>query len=66
MFREAVIHYPTNTADMNKISKELAAFRCSAAIRYIESLHLSDRQIETLYTCLAEEIAVKEQKIEIA
>lgn len=55
MFKQAIIHYPKNEHELNAVYKEIAAFRCNAAIRYIESLNLSNRQIETLYARLAEE-----------
>lgn len=57
MFTKAIIHYPADTTAMTKIAKELAAFRTSAAIRYIQFLNLTDRQIETLFDSLAEDVA---------
>ena len=42
---------------MAQIAKEIAAFRCAAAVKYIESLNLNDRQIETLYDALAEDVS---------
>ncbi len=56
MFKQAVIHYPADKKALAQIHKEIAAFRCAAAIRYIESLDLNDRQIEALYASLAEDI----------
>ena len=61
MFKEAIIHYPTDAKALAYISKELAAFRCTAAINYIRSLNLTDRQIETLYAGLAEDIDARKQ-----
>jgi len=66
MFKQAVIHYPSDEKILAQIGKEIAAFRCAATVKYIESLNLNDRQIETLYTDLAEDIAAREQKSEIA
>lgn len=62
MFKQAIIHYPTDEKVLAQISKEIAAFRCMATIKYIESLKLNDRQIETLYAALAEEIAARRQE----
>lgn len=66
MFKQAVIHYPTEEKVLAQIGKEIAAFRCVATVKYIESLNLNDRQIETLYASLAEDIAAREQRSEIA
>jgi len=60
MFKQAIIHYPTDEKSLAAIEKEIAAFRCAAAIKYIESLNLNDRQIETLFASLAEEIEAKQ------
>lgn len=62
MFKQAIIHYPKDEKALTQISKEIAAFRCWATIKYIESLNLNNRQIETLYTALAEEIAARRQE----
>ena len=62
MFKHAVIHYPTDDAALKRICKDIAAFRCAAAVRYIESLNLSDAQIKTLYAALAEDIKSRQQQ----
>jgi len=56
MFKNAVIHYPTSDYSMKQINKELAVFRRNATIRYIESLNLNDKQIETLFTSMLNDI----------
>lgn len=56
MFKQATIHYPTEETALRQIYKELAVFRCTAAVKYIESLNLNDRQIEVLYVVLAEDM----------
>lgn len=66
MFKQAIIHYPTDEKILAQIGKEIATFRCAAVVKYIESLHLNDRQIETLYDSLAEEITARQQSGEIA
>lgn len=63
MFKEAIIHYPSDDKALAQISKEIAAFRCMATIKYIESLKLNDRQIDTLYAALAAEIAARRQEL---
>ena len=63
MFKQAVIYYPDNEQALAQIHKEIAAFRCAATVKYIESLNLSNRQIETLYASLAKDIATKEEHI---
>lgn len=61
MFKQAIIHYPSDEKALAQISKEIEAFRCLATVYYIESLKMNDRQIETLYAALAEEIATRRQ-----
>ena len=61
MFKEAVIHYPADEDALKKIHKELAAFRCAAAVKYIKSINLNDIQIEALYAGIADEIKKKRQ-----
>lgn len=62
MFKQAIIHYPADEKALSQISKEIAAFLCSATIKYIESLKMNDRQIEKLFAALSEEIAARKQK----
>ena len=62
MFKQAVIHYPTDESAIRHIHKELASFQCIAAVKYIESLNLTDRQIEVLYDSLANDIKGLRQK----
>ncbi len=66
MFSQAVIHCPGDTRALAQIRKEIAAFRCAAAIRYIESLNLNARQTEALYAGLAEDIAARAREGDIA
>jgi hypothetical protein len=62
MFKQAVIYYPTDEKALAQIYKEIASFRCAAAIRYIESLNLNDKQIDLLFVGLAEEVAAMAQE----
>lgn len=66
MFKQAVIHYPTDEKALAQISKEIAAFRCTATVKYIESLNLNDRQIDALYESLADEINVRQEESAVA
>jgi len=59
MFKRCVVHYPTDEASLRQIYKEIASFRLSATVQYIESLNLNDPQIETLFAELENEIAAK-------
>ncbi len=65
MFKEVIIHYPTDEKIMTQINKELVAFLCAAAVKYIESLQWNDRQIEMLYDSLAEDIVARKQASKI-
>jgi hypothetical protein len=61
MFKKAVIYYPTDEKALAYIHKEIAAFRLSATVDYIDSLSLNDRQIDALFSSLAEDIAAKQE-----
>jgi len=61
MFKQAIIYYPTDEKIMAQINKDIAAFRCDATVKYIESLNLNDRQIETFYSGIEEDIHVKKR-----
>ena len=62
MFKQAIIHYPTDENTLKRIEKEIAVFWCAATIKYIESLKLNDRQIETLFNALEKEISARNGK----
>ncbi|MHB8063023.1 MAG: hypothetical protein ACYDG2_10380 [Ruminiclostridium sp.] len=47
---------------MAQISNEIEGFRCSARIKYIESIKINDRQIETLYAASLGRNSHKEEK----
>ncbi len=63
MFKQAVIHYPTDEKTLAQINKEIADFRCIATVKYIESLNLNDSQIESLYAGLSDDITTKQQNM---
>ncbi len=56
MFKRAVIHYPNDEETKNKVFKDMAVLRCAEAIKFINSLNLSDSQLETLYTSISTSI----------
>ena len=66
MFKQAIIYYPDSEQALAQIQKEIAAFRCAATVKYVESLNLNNKQIETLYSSLAKDIAAKNQISESA
>jgi len=61
MFNQAIIHYPTDENALKQIGKDIAAFRCDAVAKYIETLKLNDRQIEALFAYLSEEVVIMQQ-----
>lgn len=44
MFKEAVIHFPTDENAQAQISKELAVFHRIAVTKHMDTLKLSERQ----------------------
>jgi hypothetical protein len=47
---------------MAQIAKDLAAFRCRAALTYIETLNLNDNQIDTLFKTIADEVTARSRE----
>ena len=58
MFKQAVIHYPTDEKIVKQISKDIAAFHCIAVTKYIDTLKLNERQKETLLDSLIQELSI--------
>ena len=55
MFKETILHYPDDDQALAYARKELTAFWCAEIVKYMESLNLSDSQIEAIYAGFAEE-----------
>jgi len=47
MFNQAIIHYPTDENVLKQIGKDIAAFRCDAVAKYIETLKMNYPAAET-------------------
>jgi hypothetical protein len=52
MFKQAIIYYPSDEKALANIWKELASFRRTATIKFVESLNLNDKQVETLFSSI--------------
>jgi hypothetical protein len=59
MFKQAIIHYPSDQAAKERLFKNIAVLRCAEAVKYINSLDLNDSQLETLYASISESISEK-------
>jgi hypothetical protein len=57
MFKQAVIHYPSDQAGREIIYKNIAVLRYAETVKYINSLKLNDSQLETLYTSITDSIS---------
>ena len=44
MFKQAIIYYPTDKKVLKQINKDIAALHCAAAVRYMDTIKLSDDQ----------------------
>ena len=62
MFKCCIVHFPTDEAARKAIYKEIASFRAAATVRYVQSLNLSDRQIEVLIAGVENELATTREK----
>jgi hypothetical protein len=59
MFKQAIIHYPSDQAEKERLFKNIAVLRCAEAVKYINSLDLNDSQLETLYASISDSISEK-------
>jgi len=55
MFKKAILHYPTNKMALMQIHKNIVAFHCAAAVKYMETLGLNDKQKAALIGSLLNE-----------
>jgi len=56
-----IIHYPDDEEMMNKIYKEIAAFRCSAILNHMEILGLTDKQKLLVLESLIDDIKQRKE-----
>jgi hypothetical protein len=59
MFKLGGIYFPKDEKMVKQIYKDIAAFHCAAAVKYMNSLNLNEQQKVSLLTSLAEDIAAK-------
>ena len=62
MFKQAIIYYPTDERIMKQINKDIAAFHCAAAVKYMNTLNLNDRQKVTLIDSIRQDLSAKPQQ----
>jgi len=60
MYKQAVIHYPKDERMMTHIRKEMAAFHCTAAVKYMDILQLNAQQkvaiVDTILSDIRQDI----------
>ena len=61
MFKQAIIHYPTDEKMLKFISKEIAAFHCAVAVKYMDTLQLNNDQKIVLIDSLLQDSNLKQQ-----
>ena len=44
MFSKAIIHYPKDERVMKQINKDIAILHCAAAVKYMDTIKLNERQ----------------------
>lgn len=57
MFKQAVIYYPKDEKQHSKLKKDIAAFHCAAAVKYMDSLKFDSNQKEIVIDSLLQDIA---------
>ncbi|MDR2183406.1 MAG: hypothetical protein LBE55_04460 [Clostridiales bacterium] len=58
MFKQAIIHHPTDPKIMRQISKDIAIFHSMAAVEYMDSQNLCHEQKLRLIDSLVKELPV--------
>ena len=56
MFKQAIIHYPKDPKIMQQISKDIAAFYCTAVINYMNTSNLNDEQKAMLIDSIMQDL----------
>ena len=60
MYKSAIIYYPTDPKILGEIHREIAAFHCAAAVKYMDNIGLDDRQKIMVVDELLSEIAFRQ------
>lgn len=58
MFKEAVIHYPTDEKVIKQLNKDIAAFHCAVAVKYMDTLNLNIKQKVKLTDGIMQDISL--------
>ena len=58
MYKQAIIHYPADEWAMTQIHKDIAALHCAAAVKYMDTLGLNDKQKAMLIDSLLCDLTV--------
>ena len=56
MFKKAIIYYPTDEKILKQIDKDIAAFRCTVAVKFMDTLNLNEKQKVTVLDSLMQDI----------
>ena len=56
IFKEAVIHYPKDEMALKRIFKEIAVFRCSSSVKYMDTLKLDADQKTAVIDSLLQDL----------
>ena len=60
MYKQAIIYYPTDPKILGEIHREIAAFHCAAAVKYMDNIGLDDRQKIMVVDGLMDDIATRQ------
>jgi len=61
MFKQAIIYYPADEKILRQISKDIAALHCVAAVKYMDTLKLNDKQKVSVIDSLMSDMLGKQR-----
>jgi len=61
MFKQAIIYYPTDEKILKQISKDIAALHCVAAVKYMDTMKLDDKQKIAVIDSLISDLSGKQK-----
>ena len=58
MFKKAIVYYPTDERILKQIARDISAFHCAAAVKYMDVLKLNEKQKIQLVDSVLQDMTV--------
>ena len=57
MFKQAIVYFPKDEKILKQISKDIAVFHCAAAVKYMDTMTLDDKEKSKVINSLISDIS---------